>query len=452
MYVDTNRTAYWQQQLEVWGPRVIVAIAILVLTWLIARAVKNAISRSVNRSRALQRHQAGSDKTVGEQLGNVAYLLIWLTGLVIAATQLNLGDAFRPVAQLTNDIFAFLPRLIGAALVFFVGLVIARIVRALVETALSAANVDGLMARAGVGARGATVRTDSAAVPPGAAPGASRNTLAKAAGIIVFALIIIPVAIAALNILNIPAITVPATNMLNLVLAAIPRVIAAALWLAIAYAVGMFAKQIIESVLPAAGFDRTVAQAGVVPPGTSPSRVVGSIVLTGILLFAAIEAARQLGGNQIAGFLAEITAIGGRVIFGTAIILAGIFLARILSGLASSSSGDWAATLVRWAIYALFIAIGLRFMGLANEIVILAFGLTLGSAAVAAALAFGLGGREPARELLMRYVNNPGAIPAPPPAPKRLGRSNVSVSPTTANPDEGAAGTTNTGGPNSPMI
>jgi len=33
-------------------------------------------------------------------------------------------------------------------------------------------------------------------------------------------------------------------------------------------------------------------------------------------------------------------------------------------------------------------------MGIANEIVTLAFGLTLGSVAVAVALAFGLGGRE----------------------------------------------------------
>lgn len=447
MYVDNGQAAYWEAQLRTWGPRVIVAIAILVLTWLIARAVKAAISRGVNRSPALQRHQAGSDKSVGDQLGNVAYLLIWLTGIVIAATQLNLGQAFAPVATLTNELFSFLPRLIGAGLIFFVGLIVARIVRTLVETALGAANVDGLLARAGIGSTQGTTRVDPASVPPGAAPGATRNTLAKAAGIVVFALIIIPVAIAALNVLNIPAITVPATNMLNQVLAGIPRVVAAALWLAIAYAIGMFVKQLIESVLPAAGFDRTVAQAGITPPGTSASRVVGNIVLTAILLFASIEAARQLGGAQIAGFLAEITALGGRVIFGTAIILAGIFLARILSGLASSSSGsDWAATLVRWAIYALFIAIGLRFMGLANEIVILAFGLILGSAAVAAALAFGLGGREPARELLTRYVNNPGAIPSPPPAPKRLGQQ---VGEQAARVDQGgpAAPYPGTGGP-----
>jgi hypothetical protein len=43
-------------------------------------------------------------------------------------------------------------------------------------------------------------------------------------------------------------------------------------------------------------------------------------------------------------------------------------------------------------------------MGIANEIVQLAFGLTLGSVAVAVALAFGLGGREAAGKLLEHWL------------------------------------------------
>ncbi len=46
----------------------------------------------------------------------------------------------------------------------------------------------------------------------------------------------------------------------------------------------------------------------------------------------------------------------------------------------------------------------LRQMGLADEIVNLAFGLTLGALAVAFALAFGLGGREAAGEELKAWI------------------------------------------------
>ena len=45
-----------------------------------------------------------------------------------------------------TEIFAFLPRLLGAGLFFFAGLILARIVRHLVEAALIAANLDGLLA------------------------------------------------------------------------------------------------------------------------------------------------------------------------------------------------------------------------------------------------------------------------------------------------------------------
>ena len=79
------------------------------------------------------------------------------------------------------------------------------------------------------------MRTDPAAVPPGAAPGSTRASLARAAGVLVYALIIIPVAIAALQVLGIEAISGPAIAMLNEILAAIPRMLAAALWIGIAF-------------------------------------------------------------------------------------------------------------------------------------------------------------------------------------------------------------------------
>jgi len=68
----------------------------------------------------------------------------------------------------------------------------------------------------------------------------------------------------------------------------------------------------------------------------------------------------------------------------------------------------------------LFTAIGLTFMGLADQIVMMAFGLILGSAAVACAIAFGLGGRDVAARVLERWTDE--QMPAPRPAPPRLRR------------------------------
>jgi len=160
---------------------------------------------------------------------------------------------------------------------------------------------------------------------------------------------------------------------------------------------------------------------GVLPSAAWPSRIVANIAMIAIILAASIEAARQLGGDQIAIFLAQVTALGGKVIFGTLIIVVGIFLARIIANLVGSGTGEggYAQTIIRYAIIALFTAIGLTFMGLADQIVMMAFGLILGSAAVATAIAFGLGGRDAAARILERWADE-AAPRSPPPPPKRL--------------------------------
>jgi hypothetical protein len=243
--------------------------------------------------------------------------------------------------------------------------------------------------------------------------------------VLVFALIIIPVAIAALEVLGIAAISGPATHMLEQISASIPRILTAALWLGIAFIAAKFLKTIIEAILPPTGFDDAVRATGILPARTFPSRIIANIAFLAIMLAAGIEAARQLGGDTVAIFLVQVTALGSKVIFGTLIIVAGIFLARVLARLVGSSTGEggFAQTIVRYAIIALFTAIGLTFMGLADVIVYMAFGLILGSAAIAAALAFGLGGREAAGRVLNHYadrITGSGETARAPRRPARL--------------------------------
>ena len=433
MYEMGRTNTYWQGQLMYWGPKVLIALLILVVTWIVARVVKWAFQKAIDRIPALRTHVTGGPKeTVGHQLGVIAKLIIWLVGIMAALNYLGVGQILEPINELVTEIFVFLPKLIGAGLIFFIGLIVAQIVQRLVETALTAVNVDGLLARIGIGESAGTVPADPNAVPPGTTPGATRHTLARAVGILAFAAIIIPTSIAALQVLAIEAISVPATNMLNDIAMAIPRFLGAALWLGIAFILARFIKTIIEGILPPTGFDNAIRSTGVLPAGSSPSRLVANIAFIAVMLAAAIEAAQQLGGGTVAIFLAQVTELGGKVIFGTLIIVTGIFLARIIAGLVGSSTGEgsYGEEIVKYAIIALFTAIGLTFMGLADQIVILAFGLILGSAAVAVALAFGLGGRDAAARMLDRYVDQGAPLPPRVPRPPRIERS------TTAEEDE----------------
>jgi Conserved TM helix len=420
---QVDQSAYWQAQLMNWGPKVLIAILILVVTWAVARAVQWMLQKAIDRSPALKKHVTGTpEETVGHQIGTIAKLVIWLVGIMAALQFLGIAQILTPINDLTIDIFNFLPRLLGFGLILFVGLVVARILRRLVYTVLVASNIDGLLARIGIGSTEGTFRADPSAVPPGTAPGATRASIAKAVSVLVFAIIMIQVAIAALQVLGIEAISGPAIDMLQQIYAALPRILAAALWIGIAFVIGRFLKTIIEAILPPTGFDDAIRSTGVLPARSSPSRIVANVAMMAIILAAGIEAAKQLGGDTIAIFLIQVTELGSKVIFGTLIIVAGVFLARIISNLVGSGTGEggFAQTLIRYAIIALFTAIGLTFMGLADQIVMLAFGLILGSGAVATALAFGLGGREAAGRIADYWADRMTGPRVPPPAPKRI--------------------------------
>jgi len=71
--------------------------------------------------------------------------------------------------------------------------------------------------------------------------------------------------------------------------------------------------------------------------------------------------------------------------------------------LGSPSSGVLAQA-ARVAILVFVGAMALQQMGVATDIVVLAFGLVLGAIAVAVALAFGLGGRDVAAEQIRQWL------------------------------------------------
>jgi hypothetical protein len=419
MYQMQQSSVYWQDQLYAWGPRILIAIAILVVSWILARAAKWAIGRVVDRVPILQRHnEVEPGKTVGGLIGDVAFWLILLVGILLALKPLGLNQVLEPVNALTTNTFAFVPNLIAAGLIFFIGLVVAKIARRVVEGALLVANADSWLRRTGLleSAGAAPATTADAPVATSGRPSISRSV-----GTIVFFLIMIPVTIMALDALHIEVIAGPAREMLTTIMVALPKVVGALILLAIGYMVGKIAKSAIEQILPSMGFDRAVSAIGVSPDSAAPSRTVGTLVLVAILLFFAIKAAELLDSPIIAVMLAQALELGSRVLFGTGIILIGVVIARVVASLVGGTGSEgWLPAILKWSIIALSVAMGLRFMGLANEIVIIAFASIIGSAAVACALAFGLGGRPTAHKLLESWTasNARPSAPKPPRTPK----------------------------------
>lgn len=377
-----------------WGPRILAALVILLIAHLVAKAVKWGMAAVLNRLPFAKTANAGADKneTLGARVGEIGYWLVYLVGLIAALTTLGLGQIVAPLNRLVNGFFAFLPNLVGAGIIFFIGWVVAMVCRRVVTSTVAAFRVEDLAAKVGMA-------------------GLTGPSLAKGVGQVVFVLIIVPVAIAGLQALKISAISDPAVAVLKQLLDTIPRLIAASVVLGISFFLSKWIAGLIEDTLPQMGFDNSVKQLGLfadAEPGEAPAtKAVSWMATTAVMVFAAIEAAKLLQFEAASLILNQILTLGGKILFGGIIIAAGAALANIIAGALARAGGPtsgFAANIARWATIALSTAMGLNFMGIADGIIQTAFTLILGAAAVAIAIAFGWGGRETAAKLLSRWV------------------------------------------------
>jgi hypothetical protein len=322
-------------------------------------------------------------------IGDVVYWLIFLLFLPAVLGALNLEGLLEPVQRMLDKFLGFLPNLFAAALIGVIGWFVARIVRQIVTSLLAAVGSDRLSDRVGL------------------AP------LSKLVGLIVYILILIPVIIAALNALALEAITLPASSMLDLILEAIPAIFAAGVVLTIAYVVGKVVAGLITDLLKGIGFNVILMRLGIGKEPEegkrTPSEVAGYLSLVAIMLFAVFEASDLLGFEALSNMIAELTVLGGHILLGLIIFGIGLYLANLASTTIRASGAAQAgllAVVARVAIIILAGSIAIRHMGLANEIINLAFGIILGATALAGAIAFGIGGRDIAARKLEKWIGS----------------------------------------------
>jgi len=387
-------------------PQLIAAGALLLAAWIMAEVLRLIVVRALEKANLEQRlgvsggeaaaGAAQAPRTLAKSIGDVVYWLIFLLFLPAILGALQLKGILGPVQSMVDKVLAFLPNILVAVVTLVLGWFFASILRRIVIGILAAAGADRVGLRIGLKAEGGR-------------PGSISHVI----GWTVFLLVLIPVFLAALDALKLQALTQPTSEMLGRVLNSVPTIFAAALVLVIAYVVGRIVSQLVTTILESARFDALPAKLGMgeaVPQSQwSPSRLAGFLVLVAILLFAATTSVELLGFATLSEIVTSFVYLAGRILLGLVIFALGMFLAKIVDGAIASRQQKQARV---WGLAArigiLFLAgaMALRQMGLADEIISLAFGLTFGAAAVAAAIAFGIGGRDLASRKLQEWEQN----------------------------------------------
>lgn len=395
-------------------PRLGAAALLFGVAWVLATVSKSLLLRGLSRFRLDDRlaEQTGQDSPflVNETLANALYWFIFLFFLPPILDALQLQGPLEPVQDLMSKILLYLPNIITAVIIGLVGWLVARVVRGLVTNLLAAGGLDRLGERMGLNQTQGT-------------------PLSGIAGTIVYVLILIPIAIAALNALQIEAISAPAITMLEQILSTLPQIFTAIAILVVFYIIGRYVAGFVSNILASLGFNSIFSALGLQglsqgtprtiiddenpynPPTTArtPSEWVGLLVWVGIMLFATVAAVDVLNFAVLNAIVAGLLLIFGKILAGLVVFAIGLYLANLAYRLILSSGTSNAQFLGQFARVAIIIfvaAMALQQMGIASNIVNLAFGLLLGAIAVAIALAFGLGGRDIAADEIRGFLSS----------------------------------------------
>jgi len=365
-------------------PNTIAAILILIIGWFVAGFIKRLLTKLIRRT-GVDDKLGTSKVTLSRFIGKLIYFLVMIFVFMLALEKLGMTSVLDPVKNLLNGFTGYIPNIVGAGLVGYIGYMLATIVSEL------------------VGLAGDTIRSF---VPKLKLPENLDivNILKK----IVFIFIFIPLLITALNILNMDAISVPATNMLESFFAAIPKILVAVIIILVFVIGGRFVSGLLTDLLESFNLDSIVSKMnlGEVSSKTNLPKVIGNVAYFFILLFGVTSALEKLEFARLTEVLDTVVGLAGNILFGLVILILGNWIASMAhKAMSKGKDNAFVASIVRMSILAIFLAMGLKTMGLGDEIINMAFGITLGTIAVSIALSFGLGGREAAGKQMGRIID-----------------------------------------------
>jgi len=373
-------------------PDLIGALLVLLVGWLIAKGIKALVIRLLKKTnwdeKVLSRTSVGDSNVF---IANIFYYVIMIIVIMIVLEILGVNQVLTPLENMVGEFLGFIPNLIGAVLIAFIGYLLAKFVSNLIN--ITGGFLDNIIDKTGF--------KDTA-------------KLIEIVRKIVFILIFIPFLIQAFNALELEAISGPANDILTDFTNLIGEIIIAAVILIIFIWGGKYLANFLEDLFRSMGLDRAAEKIQIhnmIGANQSLSKIVANLIYFFLVFFGIITAVSILGLDQLTETLDEILEVTGQIIFGLIILAVGNYISILIyNTMSKTRSNNFIASVVRWASLALFLAIALRTMGIANEIVELAFGLILGAIAVAVALSYGLGGRDAAgehfREIIQKFKDD----------------------------------------------
>lgn len=297
-------------------------LLILFVAWIIARAIRGVIRNALGRTnldnRLAQSLGGSSSFQVENVIAQVVYYIVLLLGAIAALNHMQLEMVAGPLQSFADTIFAYLPRLGGAAILAAIAFILATVIKMIIVRGSDALNIDKRLNA-----------LDAEATQP-----VSMGTTLGTAGFWLIILMFLP---GILDKLGMESLVAPLQEMLNEFLTFLPNLLGAAIIGLIGWFVARIVRQVVTSLMRAADVDRFARNAGL---SLSITDLVGTLVYTVILLLVIVQALNALQIEAISGPATNMISLIFEAlprVFGAALVLGiSYVIARLVAGLVES--------------------------------------------------------------------------------------------------------------------
>jgi len=370
-----------QQGVDTLGPigAFILAILVFIVGRILAGVIRGLVIKALhktdidNKIAAMIGHESGAEKGVG----NFVYYLLLLFVVIISLGVAKLDKVSGPLQDMLSQFLNFIPNILGAGVLLYFVLMVAKVVKNLAAGVLDGAKLDERL---------------------GSKP--DQKPVSNALVTALYCFIVLLFTPSVLDLLKIESVSKPVGDVVSQILDAVPNIIIASVLIAIGIMIGQIARRLITNLLDAAGANKWPAKLGLDVPqegSRSLSHVVGLIVMISVAVLMISAAINEL---EI-GLLSEASQgfVGGYFNILLAVIIFGAGM--LLSKFAYNNLSDKNITLAkaaRIAIIVLTTVVAINRADLAPELTNLPFQFAIYALATAfgigGAIAIGLGGKE----------------------------------------------------------
>lgn len=377
----------------------------LVLGWVASFIVRKLLKLVIPKSRQNKWEERGS--TAVRLTGKLIFLIVFLLFLPSILEALGLESVSDPITDFTSTFIRYIPNIIAAAILVFIGIFVGQILEEVVSALLMKTKLDELTKK--LSRKSASNTTDTEENSENTDDNDMGISISSIIGKTVNGAVVLISIVEALTVLNIEAVSAPALSIIEAVFGVIPSIFLAVIVIALGLVIANIACAFLKNILTGLNLDGLMKK---ILPGMSTSfsltRLAVNVVRVIIILFVVAEGVDILGLSVLSGITAVIISYLPMVIKALVIAIAALYGASLLESAMSKSSlgGGLAVKILKSIIYVVAAFMILSQLEFATVIVNYAFIITISALAVAFAIAFGIGGRDFAKKALEKVNLN----------------------------------------------